>query len=132
MRWFSFNEMDDAEVMNPALVEKEAPTPEFAEKQLKQNPNSWIRAHAASLSFYFPEYIIARLWDDNPLLATIKARFSKTKPDWCFDGCGKVSYEDHFKYKYQLVLEGNTAPWQRIEWLMLGGFVVLLQDSPQH
>ena len=51
--------------------------------------------------------------------------------DICFDDCGLSSKKDHFQYKYQLILEGESGPRQRLPWTMLGGFVIILQDTPQ-
>jgi len=82
------------------------------------------------MSYYNQDLLDAKITTDEVMAKTIKEKMNLT--DYCFEGCGRVDFEDHFLFKYQLVLEGETAPWQRPAWIMLGGFVMLRQESPQH
>ena len=40
-----------------------------------------------------------------------------------------ISIEQHLKYKYLISLDGNTAAWQRVPWIMLSGSVLLLVET---
>jgi len=82
------------------------------------------------LSYYNPDKLVAKFWNRVPFLDAIKQKLDLTKT--CFDDCGQVEFEEHFKYKYMLVMEGETTPWARPCWQLLGGFVILWQASPQH
>jgi hypothetical protein len=41
----------------------------------------------------------------------------------------RVKIHDHLNYKYLISVDGNTAAWQRVPWIMLSGSVPLLVDS---
>jgi len=99
------------------------PTPEKTEEMLKEHPEWWIRASAVNMSARNASHFTAKMaWEDR-LMSSIRSRVDTDKI--CMDGCGPLPEEDHFFYKYQLILEGETAPWQRVPWMMLGGFVLL-------
>jgi len=107
------------------------PHPSVVEKMILLHPPIWIRAHAANMSVHNPDYLEAKITNKEDDLDTMRSHMNLTGGK-CFDGCGGVGPDVHFHYKYQLILEGESAPWQRVPWMMLGGFVILRQESPQH
>ncbi len=40
-----------------------------------------------------------------------------------------VTEEDHLKYKYIMSIDGNTAAWRRVPWIMLSNSVLVKQES---
>ena len=40
-----------------------------------------------------------------------------------------ISIDEHLKYKYQILIDGNAASWSRAYWQFHGNSVVLKQDS---
>lgn len=40
-----------------------------------------------------------------------------------------VSIDEHIKYKYLISVDGNTAAWQRVPWILQSGSVLLLVDT---
>lgn len=40
-----------------------------------------------------------------------------------------VSISDHIEYKYLISVDGNTAAWQRVPWIMQSGSVLLLVET---
>jgi hypothetical protein len=40
-----------------------------------------------------------------------------------------VELSEQIKYKYLISLDGLTADWQRVPWILLSGSVLLLVDS---
>jgi len=78
---------------------------------LKEHPEWWIRATALNMSIHNPQYLKAKMAWPDPLMATIKSRVDLSYDNRCMDSCGGLSTEPHFEYKYQLILEGETAPW---------------------
>lgn len=41
----------------------------------------------------------------------------------------KISITDHLKYKYLISIDGNTAAWQRVPWILNSGSVLLLVET---
>jgi len=82
---------------------------------IKEYPPIWIRAFAVNMSHNHPDYLLARMWNKEPALGIIKDKIDVKEGD-CFDDCRGVEFEEHFKYKYMLILEGETAPWARPCW----------------
>jgi len=78
-----------------------------------ENPSWWIRGWAANFSQYNTDYMRASITHPEWNLMTVKEKIDKAFPDTdhCFDGCDPMSIEDHFKYKYMIILEAETAPW---------------------
>jgi len=71
------------------------PSPEETEEMLKKHPERWIRASAVNMSAHNQDLLKVKMaWDDK-LMDSIKSRV-----DTCMDGCGAISEEDHFFYKY--------------------------------
>lgn len=40
-----------------------------------------------------------------------------------------VPISDHIQYKYLISVDGNTAAWQRVPWILQSGSVLLLVDT---
>ena len=40
-----------------------------------------------------------------------------------------VPISEHLAYKYQISIDGITAAWQRVPWIMLSGSVLLFVDT---
>ena len=41
----------------------------------------------------------------------------------------RVEISDHLKFKYQISIDGITAAWQRVPWILLSGSVLLFVES---
>jgi len=46
---------------NPDFIEKYHPSPEETEQMIKDHPPTYIRAYAANMSHYHPDYLIAKI-----------------------------------------------------------------------
>ena len=62
------------------------------------------------MSVHNPDYLDAKITNKEDDLDTMRSHIDLSGGK-CFDGCGGVSLEHHFTYKYQLILEGESAPW---------------------
>lgn len=40
-----------------------------------------------------------------------------------------VSISDHLEYKYLISVDGNTAAWQRVPWILQSGSVLLFVET---
>lgn len=103
----------ETEEKSADFPEKHWPEPATTEQWLKENPSWWIRGWAANFSQYNTEYMRAQITHAEWNLWTVKEQIGKDLPDSsvCFDGCESMSIEDHFKYRYMIILEAETAPW---------------------
>ncbi len=46
-----------------------------------------------------------------------------------FNNQSKLSEAEHLKYKYLISVDGNTAAWLRVPWILLSNSVLLKQES---
>jgi len=77
------------------------------------------RVLLADLALKFPDILDAKFTDSSPLC---DASFQ------VYVGRG-MSLEEHIKYKYQILMDGNTCSWPGAFWRFHSNCVVLKQDS---
>ena len=46
-----------------------------------------------------------------------------------FDNPGRIAEVDHLKYKYLISIDGNTAAWMRVPWILLSNSILLKQET---
>jgi len=54
---------------------------------IKDHPPTYIRAFAANMSHYHPDYLIAKISQEDPSLSSMKEKLNLTNGT-CMDGCG--------------------------------------------
>lgn len=82
------------------------------------------RTRAVALSLQFPDLIDARY---TTLSQCVGCNEIQSKYSQYFDQL--LSVDHHLRYKYQLLLDGNTAAYSRAYWQLFSNSVIIKQDS---
>lgn len=105
-------------------------------------PDMSIRLKLVILSKLYPNMIDAQLKAYHRVIKDKNGQYKTSIADFLFgphthlkeneDTLYETEHlpeEDHLKYKYLLSLDGNTAAWRRIPWIMLSNSVLVKQES---
>ncbi|ETO11573.1 hypothetical protein RFI_25802 [Reticulomyxa filosa] len=86
------------------------------------------RLHAVLLSLKYPEYLDIRLtrmmpgWDDDSVLKILGIGHDKVLVN-------RTDIANHLEYKYLLSIDGTTAAWERVEWILSSNSVLFLVET---
>ncbi len=83
------------------------------------------RIQLVDLSLRYPQFLDARLTD----LVQIDENASQKLLDLGFMG-NYLSIADHIKYKYQILVDGNTSAYSRAVWELFSNSLIFKHDSP--
>ena len=127
-------------------VAEHNPRPEKVRDLILENPWKWQRAYLCYLSAQHPDLIDSKMMDDFPLHSQLMGFEEHGWHKHVYEGDGeeymdyyltnntmtckdKTPIEDHMKYKYLISIDGNTAAWQRPNWILESGSVLLMPET---
>jgi hypothetical protein len=84
------------------------------------------RAQLVSLSFSYPEFLNAR-FSSIDVQCFNPEQLWALFPHYCERGW---SIQEHLSYKYQILIDGNTAPYSRAFWQLFSQSLIFKIDSP--
>ncbi len=85
-----------------------------------ENFFSFPRTRAVTLSLQFPNLVDARF------TCSTCQNFKERFPNYYAPG---LSVQDHIRYKYQLLIDGNSCAYSRAYWQLFSNSVILKQSS---
>jgi glycosyl transferase family 90 len=88
----------------------------------RQNYGNYPRFQLARKSLDYPDWVDAKF----TLFCQGAEHF---KGDLVGYAGGSISVPDHFKYKYQILVDGNSCAYSRAYWQLFGNSVILKNDS---
>jgi hypothetical protein len=82
------------------------------------------------LSKLYPKQIDAKfIYYGDEAFEKDKGSVLKSTLDLLDASIGKVTEEDHLKYKYLISIDGNTCAWVRVPWIMYSNSVLIKQET---
>lgn len=94
-----------------------------------QNYHHLPRLTLVMMSRSFPELIDARFMHYDQFREDQSGKDLRMVLDKLFINPGHLKEKAHLKYKYLISLDGNTAAWIRVPWILLSNSVLIKQET---
>lgn len=91
-----------------------------------QNYRFAPRCNLVLLSLKYPRLINARFTNLCQMDEELKDYLTR----WGYSSSQFISVADHLKYKYQILIDGNSCAYSRAYWQLFSNSLILKQDSP--
>ncbi|MBY0379639.1 MAG: hypothetical protein K2P53_06040 [Rickettsiales bacterium] len=94
-----------------------------------ENYHKLCRLTLVMLSRSFPDLIDAKFVDYANFSNNQSGIYLYNIMIRLFDNPGKLTETEHLKYKYLISIDGNTAAWLRVPWILLSNSILLKPET---